>query len=419
MSNPDEEIDQLSFDADPVASPSPSPASSSATESAPVSDAAGGDRSPPPASARPAFSDAVDNPRSGPKSLPDAPERLKNAGERFGGSDSSATPGVNVQGIDQELAEAALGQGYTAEQLQVYAGNPEILRDILSQQNERLLRSQFQQPRQNWQQPQYQQPPMMPLGGQPQYQQPPMTPLGGPQYQQPGMPPAAGLPPPQYGQPPQQDQRNYFPGPQGFKPNWENAEAGDLPWDPRLVENFTGLQQHVEQQIANLQQHLAMVAQATFGQQQQAQEQARLENVHGKVSSYDQMLDSLGPDFEAIFGKGSYENFPAETPQGQARINVFRQFDFLQNHYSSQGLRPDPKRLLRDAARAVLGNQWSFVEQQAARRGTSNRVIGRAQSRTGRHVQGEAAAAAFADRFYRDRGFETSARDTEEADSML
>lgn len=317
-------------------------------------------------------------------------------------SPHDATPEIpessgSAPNIPDELIQRASAYGYTPEDLQAW-GDAEAIETVLREQD-RLAFQQWQA----YQQHQRFQPPLPP----PQQYPPQYPPMGQPyppsQFAPPGYP---GAVQPQYGQP------QPPPGQQPVPPWQYQVDLDPNVYDEKLVQHMQGMSAHYAQQIGAMQQQLQQAMGAVAAQQQQRQQQEYEQRRQEHWSQFDQLIESLGPAYQPVFGKGTWQTIGVQTgsPFGYNRKAVFEQMQNLQQFYAQRGgPQPDARRLLEMAAEDALQGQWKAIQQKVGRttNGRAGQAIARPRGATGtRSASDERAAADFANQFFRDRGFE-------------
>lgn len=297
--------------------------------------------------------------------------------------------------IPDELIQRAAAYGYTPEDLQAW-GDAEAIETVLREQD-RMAFQQWQQ----WQQQQRYQPPQPPQQYPPQYQ-----PTYAPNQQQFAPPGYPGAVQPQFG-PPQQP-----PGQQQSPPWMYQVDLDPNVYDEKLVQHMQGMSQHYAQQIGALQQQFQQAMGAFAGQMQQRQQQEAEQRLASQWSQFDQLIDSLGPAYQPVFGKGNWQTVGLQTgsPFGRNRAEVYQRMQDLREFYSQRGgPQPDDRRLLEMAAEDALQGQWNAIKQRVGR--TTNGRAGQAIARphgatTTQAPMGERAAADFANQFFKERGYD-------------
>lgn len=300
--------------------------------------------------------------------------------------------------IPDELMQRASAYGYTPEDLRAW-GDVEAIETVLREQD-RLAFQQWQQ-----QQQRLMPPPQMPPQYAPQYS---------PQYQPTGVPQPQFAPPgypgavqPQFGQPQQPPQ----PGQQQVPPWMYQVDLDPNVYDEKLVQHMQGMSQHYAQQIGALQQQFQQAMGAFAGQMQQRQQQEAEQRLANQWSQFDQLIDSLGPAYQPVFGKGNWQTVGLQTgsPFGRNRAEVYQRMQSLRDFYSQRGgPQPDDRRLLEMAAEDALQGQWNAIKQRVGKSsGRTGQTIARPRGATGtRSPQGERAAADLANQFFRERGYD-------------
>lgn len=299
--------------------------------------------------------------------------------------------------IPDELMQRASAYGYTPEDLQAW-GDVEAIETVLREQD----RLAFQQ----WQHQQQQQ----------RFMPPPqsMPPAYPPQYPPTGMPYPQQFPPPGYPGAVQQQFGQPQPGQAGQQqtPPWMyQVDLDPNVYDERLVQHMQGMSQHYAQQIGALQQQFQQAMGAFAGQMQQRQQQEAEQQLARQWSQFDQLIESLGPAYQPVFGKGNWQTLGQQTgsPFGRNRTEVYQRMQSLRDFYSQRGgPQPDERRLLEMAAEDALQGQWKAIQQKVGKSsGRTGQTIARPRGATGtRQPQGERAAADLANQFFRERGYD-------------
>lgn len=346
--------------------------------------------------------DAVETPMREGQPSDQAP--LARGGQHSAPDVSGVSSGDNIPDesgsaptFSDELLRRAAEYGYSPDDVKAW-GDEAAIETVLREQD----RLAFQQ----WQRfgggQQYAPPQQMPMPQQMPYPQ--MVPPYVQQYAPPGYPGAVQPPP---GQPPQPHGQQPFPGQYAV-----DLDPNDG-YDERLVQHMHGMSQHYAQQIAALQQQFQQAMGAVgrvFQEQQQAESQQRL---FGEYDQFDKLIESLGPEYQAVFGKGNWQTIglPTGSPFGRNRAEVFNRMRSLRDFYAQRGgYVPDDRRLLDMAAEDALQGQWSLLKQRVGRngQGRTGQAISRPRGATaGRQPQGSDSAASFAENFFKSRGFET------------
>ena len=211
-----------------------------------------------------------------------------------------------------------------------------------------------------------------------------------PQFQQPQPGQWQYAPPPQFQQ---------YPGQPGQPP----AQVQFTPYAPPNPETFTeeavqyfdGLNKHYAQQTAALAQQNQMLLQQQIQRDQASQQQAAawenqrvLQREYESSREFDRWIEQQGPAFEPIFGKG--DSVLPNSPQVRVRDQVWRAAEAMQQRSLAAGVTPDMTWIRNEAAKQVLGQQYEFFQQQAAKNPSGQRPQQATMRANGRGVQAKA-----------------------------
>jgi superoxide dismutase len=134
--------------------------------------------------------------------------------------------------------------------------------------------------------------------------------------------------------------------------------------DPDYIKTFEGMKKHYTDRISNLEQKLNTFLKKA-DDERAAQAKASIEN------GFDQAIDSLGADYEPLFGKGRGREMDSKSETFANRIKVFNEMRMLAIGYSQSGEKI-PKDLFQRAVRSVFGEQMKESSKTNARKEISN-----------------------------------------------
>lgn len=257
--------------------------------------------------------------------------------------------------ITDELRERATTYGFSDEELE---GLPPDQLETMVDRIEAKAFSRFTQLRQNapWQEnAPPQQSPLFPQQGAPPAWQ---------EHQSHGWQPA------QVGGPPQQNQ-----APQG-EPFKIDLSADE--YDEGLIKTLQKMNDHYQQQVAQITASLQAQEQFVYTQMSQAQMQAHDEHTRW----FDSKISELGDDFQPVFGQGSIESLPQGSEQVRQRQQAYEQY---LAYLEFQGLPLTTKNdeLLARFVRLNIGSHPSIQQKQLSERlkKGASKTIGRPSSR--------------------------------------
>lgn len=163
------------------------------------------------------------------------------------------------------------------------------------------------------------------------------------------------------------------PVPQPFEIKLDPSE-----YDEVLVDTLQKMNQHYQQQMAQVTASLQQQEAFVYNQLSAAEEQVR----HETSTWFDRSVSELGDDFEPVFGKGRYEQLPQGSQQIQMREQVWRDYvEFLE--WKGLPLTTRDDELLSRLVRTRVGSVPTIQQKQLSeqlKRGAS-RTIGRPAGR--------------------------------------
>ncbi|MBK7363151.1 MAG: hypothetical protein IPJ01_12750 [Micavibrio sp.] len=294
--------------------------------------------------------------------------------------------------ISADSVRAAASFGMRPEHIARYRDNPAALEAAIYQFNANLLRSNpFPQ-----QQFPPQQQPFMPPGFMP-------GPMMAPQMQPPAMmPPQQAFPAPGMMGPQPPAAPLTGPAPGQFQ-LWKDPSEREA-FDEEFANKLDGMNAHYAQTVAALQSQLAQVQGFTQAQVQEQQFRVQQAAAIQDHDAFDRAVESLGADYEVLFGKGTHQTLDRRTMYFENRRAVHGAYTQLRNQYAQQGLNPDPRALLTSAAAIVLGPQWQFIDGQARASRQSSRSVARPNRGVNAAEPGDTAAQQFVSNFMASRG---------------
>lgn len=285
-------------------------------------------------------------------------------------ANAQSAPDAAIPDALEQMRGEALSLGYRSEDVQSLDG--ERLRALVEVQRRLAMQavSRPQLPQQPWMQQQ-------PL--------PPQQPWGFPPQQQ------------AYQQPPQQPQ----------VPQFQLQLPTDDPdptknFDPALVEQLNQMNQFYGQQVAALQQHILTREQQAQQQQAMLMHQAQQQREFQESRDFDAWIEKQGESFAPLFGKGD----AVQGPQLRARQEVYLRASLMERQAQAAGINVDKTWIRDEAARQVLGNQYDFFKQQAAREPLAKRQRQFTQRANGQNTKprsGRESAGSFVEQFFAER----------------
>lgn len=321
----------------------------------------------------------------------DSPLRNANAGFEGGQQPQAPAPQPQntprVAGIPDDLVATAQDLGIDPSALGAYRSNPDALRSYLNSVTQSVIASVA--PRYP---AQMQQAPGVPFGfmQQPQMPQMPMQqPPQGAGFPQGGMPHGSQQPP--LNRPAGQQ------GPWNESFKREDYEEGLA----KAIEDMWQQNQHLSATVQQMQQfHMQQHQQQMM---QMAVEQQRHQAIM-ESEQFDSLIGSLPPAAQALFGKGSFREINPSSPLFANRSRVFDAYRVTREAYQSRGLNPRPEWLLDQAAQAVLGEHWQFIQQSSRQNPQTISRPGRVGYSTEQGNTSEDEAANFIGQFMADKG---------------
>jgi len=174
---------------------------------------------------------------------------------------------------------------------------------------------------------------------------------------------------------------------------------GDDPFDDRLVDQIRMMVDEINALKEEVKQGNEKI--------QQAEQAAVAQQVSAAEAQIDNYIDEVSEEFPGFFGKGSTVKMPPNSKERQNRVELFNRAVALANVLQNQpGGLPSEKEILRQAAYSIFGPK---LHEGAAENNGRSGVYGsqHVNRPTNRSSKNDAEdAAAFADRFMREKGFD-------------